>query len=149
MTEYVPATQLVHALAPAAAHVPARHEVHVAADCADVDAELVPGGQSVQESAPAPAHWPAAHATHVEASVAPTADDAEPAVHGVQTEAVCAPAPAVEYEPAGQLVQVAEPASAYLPAVQVVHVEASVAPVAAEAVPAAQLRHAFALGLGA
>jgi hypothetical protein len=63
----------------------------------------------------------------------------------VQTEAVCAPAPAVEYEPAEQLVQVAEPASAYLPAVQVVHVEASVAPVAAEAVPAAQLRHTAAL----
>jgi len=68
--------------------------------------------------------------------VAPVAAEAEPALQGVQTEADCAPAPAVEYVPAGQDVQAEFPVPcAYLPAAHTVHEPSE--PVAAT-LPAAQ-----------
>ena len=94
----------------------------------------MPGTQEVQAALPVPAaHEPALHA--VQPAEPPML--ACPAGHGVQ-----APRPAVTAcEPAGQDVQVAEPAAAAEPMGHCTQVEAAVAPVAAEAVPALQATH--------
>lgn len=57
---YVPAGQLVHEVAPAAAYVPAGQLVHTLESINEYE----PAGQTLQLDAPAPAYLPAGHGWH-------------------------------------------------------------------------------------
>ena len=144
---YVPAAQLVHMEAPAAAALPAAQlrqpeapaaaEYVPAAQSAQAEAfapEYVPAGQVAQTEAPAAAEClPASHREHVAVveELEPSGPYS-PASHGdprhhVEAVAECVPAAQVvqpeacahEYVPALQGMQSAAPAAAYLPAGQV------------------------------
>ena len=80
---------------------------------------------------------PAGHETQVVELLAPDTDEYAPA--GQLTHAL---APASEYVPARQLTHALAPASEYVPAGHVWQVDAAVAPVEAEYVPAPQLLQA-------
>jgi hypothetical protein len=129
LVEYVPATQLVHEVAPTAAHVPAGQAtqvelapapraaeakpaaqgVHVAAELAPVADEKVPAPHCVHEELPADAEYvPTPQLRHAAGAFAPALALKVPAAHGTQVAADAAPM-AVEYVPGGQRVQDAEP----------------------------------------
>jgi hypothetical protein len=67
------------------------------------------------------------HATHVEDEAAPSTTDAVPAGHCVH-DATLTPPSVSKYVPMGHAVHALLPCGAYLPAWQMVHVEARLAP---------------------
>ena len=125
----MPAPQVLQVAELAAANLPAGHVAHVADDVAPVVADAVPLAQAVQLPLPDALHVPLGHVVH---EVLPAALYV-PAAHALQ---LAAPADA-ENEPAAQSEHVAEPAALNLPAGHDVQVADDVAPVVADAVPAA------------
>lgn len=127
LTEYVPATQSLHSVAPLTSdHRPVPHSVHVVLELAPMACEKVPSAQRMQakgddcagtsEYVPAPhlMHWsavvmpetveyvPAGHGLHVLLSMAPCSDEKYPGPHPVQLSGWVSMSP-VENVPAGQL----------------------------------------------
>jgi hypothetical protein len=133
-TEYLPATQLVQTSLVCSGepkNLPAAQSVQTAAPAA----EYVPATQLVQTSivcSGEPKNLPAAQSVQTEAPAA----EYLPATQLVQTSFICSGEP--KNLPAAQLVQTEAPAAEYVPARQFSQVEATVAPSAAENLPAAQ-----------
>jgi hypothetical protein len=89
--EYVPAAHFVHAVAAAAAKVPAAHTTQPVAAAAGAE---VPDAQGVHAAAMATAEYvPAAHGRQVDGSLAPVAAEYRPATQWVHC--VCDDAPAL------------------------------------------------------